>query len=157
MNTSGYPVRMISSVGEEYTEINISIKYNHSLFFRIYNKSNQIKASSIEEFEKFLKDHKLFCSLMCTSCKSTIESNYLEFDLERGFVKPLSISRENLILNLESEQYKIYSSYMENVSKIFVIKNKYVANQIDTNLIPLGNFKTKDKFLSKIKKYLLLL
>lgn len=139
--------------------INLRTTYNSSLSISINHKTNYFKTNNLPELFKFLNQHQLFVSTNCKNCFSYIESQYLEFNTNKGFIKPVGISNEDIVLKENNTFYMIKSSSLEATSIITVTKfdgnNINLPIRLETPILPLYKFKNKQILIDKIKVYLL--
>jgi hypothetical protein len=140
-----------------HTEIDLQITYNSMLKMAIDHKTNKFAVNDIGGLTKYLEDHKLFLELSCNKCYTTVTSQHLEFDLIRRFIKAVGISQENLITSDDSNMYQIHSSFIKDVSLVYVTKIDRAVPvspiQFETPLMPLGKFKNKEHLINKLKLY----
>lgn len=145
------------TVKQEYTTVNLKKTYEQTLQLQVIHHSNRFASTSSKDLIKYLSEHKLSLSSNCNKCLSHIESQYLEFNLDKGYILPVGISRENLIVSEGAFRYHVYSSYFTERSMIIVDRLDKPTSpvRLDTPLLTLSKIKTKDRLISKIKTYLL--
>ena len=153
------PVYIRSTVTPERTEIDLKVTYNDTLQLWIFHKSNKILSSDMRGLTDYLAGHKLFLSSRCDKCYTSIESHFLEFNLNKGFINPVGVSLETLMVYDEKNLYQVYSSFIKECSVVVVDRiNKTTPispMRFDLPLLPLYKFRDKDKFLNKMKTYLI--
>ena len=69
-----------------HTEIDLKIKYANSEALKLYifHKTNKILTNSNQGLTEYLSRHKLFLSSTCDRCYTQIESQFLEFNIDKG-------------------------------------------------------------------------
>lgn len=141
------------------TEVDLKISYTQTLQLWTFHKSNKILSSDIEGLTNYLTDHKLVLNSRCDHCYTTIESFPLEFNLPKGFIKPVSINKEMLIVSDDMNMYQIHSYFPEEKSFVAIDRiNKTTPvspMRLELPLLPLYKFKDKEHFINKIKTYLI--
>jgi hypothetical protein len=139
-------------------DIDLKINYNSSLKLSIFSKTNKFSTSSMKGLTEYLNGHKLFLRSNCDHCYTKVESQYLEFNLLKGFIKPVGVSNELLVVNDGANLYQVHTSYIEEKSLVIIDRiNKttpITPVRMDLPLLPLYKFKDKDHFIAKIKTYL---
>ncbi|CAB4196593.1 hypothetical protein UFOVP1290_113 [uncultured Caudovirales phage] len=146
----------------DYSEINLKISYKDILRLKIYNKTNRFECSSHKLFSKYLENSKIHLNSYCEKCYTNVSSKYLEFDLDRYFVKPIIINDETITVDSPDCNYRLYSSTDQNKSVLYLKKIdttiSYDIQMLDffkeLPLLPLYRFKNKEHFIKKIKTYL---
>jgi len=157
MLTPNYKTLVVSS---DYSEIDLKISYNAGLKLRIYHKTNRFWSSNFKEFSKFLESHQLYLHTGCDKCQSQIDSQYLVFNLAKGFILPVGISKEHISLLDNNNIYSIFNDTMRNETRVF-IKTRDMKKSLSTPtylklpLLFLHKFKTKNQLIDKIKLYTL--
>ena len=138
--------------------VDLQITYRFTLKLKVLLISNQFQVSDYDKFKYFLEKHQIYLMSRCQRCFTTIESHFLDFNLEKGYIEPLSISHEFLMINDQENLYQIYSIVLENKSVLTADKiSKYdlsSPNRIDLPLTSLSDFKNKNEVLDKIKMIL---
>jgi len=150
-------------VNKDYIEVDLRISYSDSLKLWIEHKTNKFFASSPSAFKDYLNNHKLFLASSCDHCMTTIESQFLEFNLQLGYnlsrVNAVGIAREHLLVNKDDKIHMISSSFIEEKSVISVTSLDRVKPLspfiMELPLVPLYKLKTKEKMLEKINTYMI--
>lgn len=143
-----------------YTEIELKIKYAHAeaLKLLVFHKTNKILTNSNQGLTEYLSSHKLFLTSSCDRCYTLIESQYLDFNLEKGYLNAVGIWIERLMVNDDANVYQINSNFLNNESELTVDridKAKPLSPfRIKLSLLPKYRFKDKEHFLRKIKTYM---
>lgn len=152
---SSAPLRPLIAV--DGTLIDLEITYSKTLQLFIEHKSNKIVTTDAAKLAQYLKTHKLYFSSFCDNCRTTIQSFFLEFDLKHNYLKPTGINYEHLVMTDANNIYNIDSQVFENASLIRAISKlgTHDVVTVKTPLLLLGRFKSKEKWLSKLKTYLL--
>lgn len=158
------PQQMVSylrpTVTGLYTEIELKIKYAHAeaLKLLIFHKTNKILTNSNPALTEYLSRHKLFLTSSCDRCYTLVESQYLDFNLEKGHVNAVGLWIERLMVNDDANVYQINSNFLKNESELTVDRIDKVKPlspfQIKLSLLPRYRFKDKEHFLRKIKTYM---
>lgn len=146
-------------VGPQYTEVDLVIKYANqdALKLYIFHKTNKILTNSQQGLTKYLSSRKLFLASSCDKCYTKIESQYLDFNLDKGFVAAVGISTERIMVNDGDSLYQIDSFFMAEKSNLVVARldsAKMAPFQLDLPLIPKYRFKNKEHFIRKMKTYI---
>lgn len=154
-------------VTEKHTEIDLFTTYQDTLKLFISHKTNKIKTNNIKDLTIYLEGHTLFLRSLCYKCQTTIESYYLDFDLDKTLVDATTISFENLrILDAANgKRYNISSYVAQNKSILTVSDNKIVGRSVmlmsppslvlELPLLPKYRFKDKQHLIDKLKLYTL--
>jgi hypothetical protein len=153
------PVFLKPIVSKDRTEISLKISYVGSLQLWIFHKSNKFLTTNFTGLSEYLNTHKLFLRSRCNKCNSLIDSQFIEFNLKSGFIKPVGISAEYLSIQDKSHLYCIHSKFLDDKTIIIadrIDKTTPVSGvRIEIPLLPLYKFKDKEKIISKIKTYIL--
>ena len=148
------------TVTSNYTEVDLIIKYanTEALKLYIFHKTNKILTNSSQGLTKYLSSRKLFLSSTCDRCYTQIESQYLDFNLDKGYVSAVGISSERLMVNDGDNQYQLNSFFMAEKTSLTVDRLDKVKPlspfQLDLPLIPKYRFKDKAHFIQKMKTYI---
>lgn len=140
-------------VKPELTEISIKENYSNALKLQILHQSNKILTSDLIELSEYLKEHRLYLTSQCGNCSTTIDTEQLEFNLEKGFLKPVKLAREDLLVQEPGSTYHVSSNFSKKKSRVHIYKPGSQPIEIDLPLYSLAKFKTKEKFLHKLKTY----
>ncbi len=153
---STYLVPIVSS---DFIEIDLKINYNNGLKLKILPKTNKFTVSSMKGLTTYLEKHNLFLRSYCDNCRTCIDSQFLEFNLLKEFIKPVGISDERLIVRNGNYMYELYSSFIDNYSSLFISQppiNTLNSNiRIELPLLPMYKLKNKEHFIKKVKTYIL--
>jgi hypothetical protein len=160
IESTDFNIALLSPViSNNSTDIDLKINYNNSLTLKIFHKTNKFQASSMKGLTEYLAGHKLFLRTNCDHCYTKVESQYLEFNLLKGFIKPAGVSNELLIVNDGSNLYQVHSSFIEEKSLVIVDRiNKttpITPLRLELPLLPLYKLKDRQHFIDKIKTYLI--
>ena len=142
------------------TEIDLIIKYSNAeaLKLHIFHKTNKILTNSVQGLTKYLSSRKLFLSSTCDRCYTQIESQYLDINIDKGFIAAVGISTERLMVNDGTNMYQINSFFMANKTNLVVDRldrTKPLSPLIlDLPLLPKYKFRDKEHFLHKMKTYI---
>jgi len=144
-------------VSDESTEVDLKIGYSNSIKLVIYHKNNKILTNNINDLTTYLIGHKLFLSYYCgDQCGNRAESGFLDFDLKKGHLKPVGMTSETLVVTDKGHCYMLISSFFSNSSRVHIWKKDSQPSsdiKIDLKLLPKFKFKTKEKFLEKMRIY----
>jgi hypothetical protein len=145
------------TVTNNYTEIDLRITYENSLKLYIFHKTNKILTNSNQGLTKYLSSRKLFLSSSCERCLTQIDSQYLDFNVDKGFVAATGIATERLMVMDDHNLYRINSFFMADKSSLTVDKIDKTTPlsplRLELPLLPKYRFKDKKHFLRKIKTY----
>jgi hypothetical protein len=148
-------------INGEVTELDLAITYNSTLKLGVFNKSNRIICTTPVDLKRYLIDYNLMMELNCSHCRTHIETRFLEFNLDRGFIKPVGIAYEYIQISEKETMYRLQSDFRDPaMSKLYVCSAEMgdflrTGNEININLplIPMYSFKNREHFLNKIKTY----
>ena len=147
------------TVNKDYTRIDLQITYSDSLKLYIFHRTNKIMTNNHPALVKYLARHKLFLRSICDRCYTQVESFFLEFDLEKDIVQATGLATERLIVSDSQNHYQIYTSFLEEKSKIVVDKldkaSPLSPTVLNLPLVPKYKFKDRFHFIEKMKLYLL--
>jgi hypothetical protein len=153
------PVYKKTTVTADHVEIDLDITYRQTFKLYIVNKSNKILSPDMKSLTDYLSMHELFLSSRCDRCYTSIESYPLEFNLAKGFIKPVGINQENLIVTDDKNMYQIHSSFNQKISTATISKiNKTMPispARINLPLLPLYKIKNRDRLINKLKTLVL--
>lgn len=142
----------------ERTEISLKVTYSNTLQLWIFHKSNKILASDIMVLTDYLSSHRLYLTSQCDKCHTNVRTNYLEFNLVKGYIKPVELDIENLFLIDKGNRYRILSDFREEKSEIFISKLDHSSSdpiRIKLPLLNLSRFKDRERLLNKLRTYAL--
>lgn len=146
-------------VNNDFIEVDLKISYRNELKLKIFPKTNKFTTSSMKGLTKYLEEHNLFLRSYCSNCRTCVESKFLEFNLLKEFIKPVGISDEKLVVRYGNYMYELYSSFLDNYSNLIVNDAKpiYLSKPISINLplLPMYKLKNKERFIEKVKTYIL--
>jgi hypothetical protein len=138
--------------------IPLSITYHNNLKLIIEPKTNRYLVSNAINFIKYIKDHRIYLMVSCPDCQTIMVSHYLDFSLVGGYVKPVGLSSEYLVLKDKNNRYVISSEFLNDSTSItiFAITDIPISvSDLKLPLLPHYRFKDKEHFMAKIKTYLL--
>lgn len=147
------------TVKPEFTVVDLQTTYRDSLQLWIFHTTNKIRASNPKELEKFLSKSQLFLSSKCNKCYTNVESDYLEFDLDKSFIRPVRLFREVLMVSDGSHMYHVRSVFP--TAKSFVVidrldKPKPISPiTMEVPLLDMSRFRDKEHFFEKMKTYMI--
>jgi hypothetical protein len=147
------------TVTPNYTEVDLVITYSDALKLYIFHKTNKILTNSQQGLTKYLSSHKLFLHSTCDKCYTEVESQFLDFNLDKGFVGAVSLSSERLMVSDKENLYQINSFFMADKSNLVVDKldraKPLTPLRLELPLLPKYRFKDKKHFIEKMRTYLL--
>src|SRR5579885_1964951 len=108
------------TVTQEYTQVDLRITYSNSLSLKIDHKTNRLTCANMTALEKYLAGHKLFLASTCDKCYTTIESQFIEFNLLQGYVGAVGLAREMLFINYDGKMGLVNSSFIEERSSLSI-------------------------------------
>lgn len=148
-------------VTQNHTEIDLIIKYstNEALKLCVFHKTNKILTNSNLGLTKYLGGHKLFLSSHCDKCHTQIESQFLDINVDKGYINAVGISSERLMVTTTDRMFQIVSSFIEEKSIVYVDRLDKTGPlhpfTLELPLIPRYKFKDREHFINKIKTYML--
>lgn len=147
-------------ITSEHSNVALRTTYNSSLHLTIFNKTNRFQTTDLQGLKEFLKSRRMFINTHCKKCNSKIDTQYLELNMDKGFIKPVGISGEDITISDETTNYMIHSSTLDGMSTIIVMKKKMsnvmsLPVRLEVPILPLSKFKNKEQLIEKIKLYLL--
>jgi hypothetical protein len=153
-------VNLNMTIGPAGYTIPLSITYNNNLKLIIDPKTNRYLSSDGARFIKYIKNHKIFFITQCDHCLTSMTSDYLDFSLVGGYIKPVGIANQYLVLYDKNNCYVTNSEFgaEQSVIAVYAIKDGDIANSISNLTLPLlphYRFKDKEHFMAKIKTYIL--
>lgn len=156
---SSYSTTLRPVVTPEKTEVNLKITYIDSLTLWINHKTNRVLSSNNGALTNFLSDYKLNLISRCDRCMTSIESQFLDFNLLQGYVNAVGLAREHLMVHHNDKIYALSSSFIQEKSFITVTsldKVKPLAPfSIETPLLPLHKLQTRERLIEKINTYMI--
>jgi hypothetical protein len=144
-----------------YIEIDLKIAYSRmeALKLCVFHKTNKILTNSIEGLTKYVTENKLYLESRCDKCGTSIESQFLEINIDKGYVVPVEIRREILSVISNDRIYQIKSSFAEGKSRLIVDRIDKVGPMspciLEMPLLPKYRFKDREHFINKIKTYVI--
>lgn len=158
-NTVDGMAHLRPTVAPEHTVVDLKITYNSSLQLWIFHKSNKIISSNNKELTTFLSKNNIFLHSRCDKCYTNVQSQFLEFNLDKGFIKPVGISEEMIIITDDNNMYHVNSSFIEERTSVVVDRLDKATPvspiKFELPLLPMYKFKDKEHFLNKMKTYVL--
>ncbi len=146
------------TVKPEYTVVDLKVTYDKTLQLWLFHNSNKFIASNPADFVDFNNSNHVFLHSKCDKCFSKIESQFLEFNIDKGFVKPVGISNEQLLVSDDTNRYVLTTNFAWGKSIVSADRIDMATPISPVTLelppLPLYKFKTKERFLNKIKTYL---
>ncbi len=146
------------TVKPEYTVIDLQITYTHTLQLWIFHKTNKIISSDARSLSDYLLNHQIHLHSSCTKCYTSIHSDPLVFNTNKGYVEPVGLSSEQLIITDEDNIYTLFSSFKDEKTTVSVDRISSATPispvKLDLPLLPLYKAKTKEYLINKLKTYL---
>lgn len=153
------PSSLRPTVRPKYTTVNLHVTYQQTLQLQIIHDSNKFGSSNPEALKEYLKTHKLYLTSSCNKCLTQIETYFLEFNMNKGFILPVELNKESVILTDKRNRYHLLSSYSGSHTTIWIDKadnpNYLSPVKIEAPLMPLSKFKDREQLLNKLRTYLL--
>ena len=147
------------AVTPNYTEIDLLITYSDALKLYIFHKTNKILTNNRQGLTKYLSSHKLFLQTTCDRCYTQIDSQHLDFHLDKSIVAAVGISYERLMVTDKDNLYQVNSYFLADKTNLIVDKldknGPFNPTSIELPLLPKYRFKNKKHFLEKMKLYTL--
>lgn len=149
---------MRPTVKPEYTVVDLKTTYNKILQLWIFHTSNKIMCSDGKDLAQFLTTNKIFLQSRCNKCLNGIQSQYLEFNLDKGFVKPTGVSREMFTIKDDTKMYQVTTNVAWGTTTVVVDRlDRTIPTSplvLNLPLLPLYKFKIKARLIEKIKTYI---
>lgn len=142
---------------KKYIKFALQVGYRDSLDLIIDPINNKFDSNNHSHLKTYLLNREINFEIECQKCETAIITNKVEFMFKDGFIKPLTIKFEDLIVKNKNNIYKVYNFYNENRAAAEIINKKGNSPNviIDIKLFPLFKFKTKENFIKKLKTYLI--
>jgi hypothetical protein len=157
-NSGLLPSYIRSTVTPERTEIDLKITYSNTLQLWIFHKSNKILSSDMRGLTDYLAGHKLFMTSRCDKCYTAITSDNLEFNLAKGFIKPVTLSHEAITLTDDKYIYTLSNHFTQDCSRLTIQRiNKatpIAPLMFDLPLTALYKFNDREHFINKMKTFI---
>lgn len=158
LSVLNYKTSIISIVNAspEKKGIRFSLKigYNDNLYFIINTLTNSFAANDLKSFITYSKDKDFTFESRCGKCNSEIASKPITFSFINNFIKPISLSSENLCIKSKGCVYRILTSFEDDKSRLSVTSKNGSSMDLNIKLFPLYKFKNKDTFIKKAQIYL---
>jgi len=140
------------------TTVDLKVSYRESLQLLIVHQTNKFIAYNSKELENFLKKTEVFLISKCNKCFTNVESDYLDFNFEKGFIKPVSLFREVVMMSDDSYRYHIRSNFSNSKSFVVIDRIDKVTPispiTFEAPILPMSKFKNKKQFMDKMKTYM---
>jgi len=146
------------TVTNEFINIDLRINYRDSLNLRIFTKTNKFTTSSMKSLTKYLDEHGLFLRSKCDNCHTNVDSEALEFNLLKEFIAPVAIGDERLVVNHNKYLYELYSNFGSSCSILIIsttVSPPITPIRMELPLLPMYKLKNKERFIEKVKTYLI--
>lgn len=143
-------------ITSEYTEVDLKITYSDFLRLRIAHTTNQFSVNNLSSLERHLSSNVLFLLSKCDKCGTQVESENMEFDIERGFLKAFGLAVETIKMIDDKNHYVINSLFYQDKSNVVIVNSSRSASvfNMDFPLLPMYRFKNKEQLLNKLRTYL---
>lgn len=137
-------------INSHLIKIIVQTKYKSSLKLNINLLNNKYYTNDNSWLKQFLTNKQIGLSSWCDYCESSIVAAPLSFNKNK-FIDPFGIEREYFLISYRNYQYNILASYSEEKSYLYLPNYKTIT----LPFFPLYKLKTKEKFIEKIKIFLL--
>jgi hypothetical protein len=140
-----------SAIFKDHITCVLEIKYKSKLEIYIKRKSNKFIVNDMNRFLEWKKDKNIRYYSYCNNCSSSIESDNLDFNIEKGHIKPVSLRDECFYfspLDINSD-FDLFSDHYAQKSIII-----YGEQKIQTHLISMLKYKNRQELINKIKRLL---
>lgn len=131
------------------------IGYSNSLDLIIDPLSNTFKSNNMKQLISYYKGKDFYFRVSCPRCKSEITSGMLDFSFEKGFIKPVVLFIEHLFVKTKGNTYEIVTTFDDDTSHLSVYNKDGSYLNMNFKSFPLFKFKNKEKFMNKVKTYLI--
>jgi hypothetical protein len=145
-------------VTNEFVNIDLKINYRDSLSLKVFTKTNKFTTSSMKALTKYLDEHGLFLRSKCDNCHTDVDSEALEFNLLKEFIAPVAIGDERLVVTHDKYLYELYSDFKNSRSVLIIspaFSSSIVPMSMNLPLLPMYKLKNKERFIEKVKTYLI--
>lgn len=160
IDMSVYTIKPI--LDKDLLSIDLKIKYKIGLCIEINCKNNKFVTNNKKSLTSFLKESKIRLESYCKKCHTKVQTEFLSFNLEKEFIQPISLFKEILYVTYKQKLYAMKNDYDRSESIILikdlsVIKSPKDNKQISMTIpiMPLSQFKNKEKFIKKLDTYVL--
>jgi hypothetical protein len=154
----GTAVSLRPTVSLDQTEIDLKTTYLDTLKLWIFHTTNKIISSNFSELTEYLNNNTIFLMSTCDNCGTGIQSEVLTFNLDKGYIKPVTINSEGLIIYDDKSLYEIFSDFENKKTSVLinVLDKTHPISPVrfELPLLPLYKFKTRERILEKLKTYL---
>lgn len=145
-------------VTDEYTEVELSIRYRTNLKFWVYHRTNKLVASDAHSFNEFIHKRELYLYCKCVHCQSQIVSKPLDFQRFNGIVAPTSLRYEEFHISIENKRYSLATDFT--TGKSVGILRTYTEPNVsgpdlkwEMKLLPKYKLGTRQKLIDKLDTY----
>lgn len=125
----------------------------------IFHKNNKILTNSQQGLTSYLSTHKLFLQSTCDRCYTHIESQFLDFDLDKSVLAAVNISFERLMVSDKENSYQMNSYFLTNKSNLIVDRidkaRPLTPVNLELPLLPKYRIRNRQHFIDKMRTYLL--
>lgn len=145
-------------VTNDFINIDLKINYRDSLNLKVFTKTNKFTTSSMKALTKYLDEHGLFLRSKCDNCHTNVDSEALEFNLLKEFIAPVAIGDERLVVNHNKYLYELYSDFSGSRSVLIIspaVSSSIMPISMNLPLLPMYKLKNKERFIEKVKTYLI--
>lgn len=149
-------------INKDIVEIKLTVSYSFQLKLNIQYKTNKFVTNNAEKLQDYLDKYDCHLLSSCNKCGTFIRSSVLVFDMGHNFIHPIQIDEEYLKVRVDNDvDYMLHSifdekkSYFQAIVRPKSMKDLPKSFLTDLPLIPLTKIKTRQKFISKLKTYLI--
>ncbi len=139
-------------------EINLKLTYFNKFSLMIDITSHAFISTDSAQFTQYIGESDCYIQLKCLKCNSQVLTNYLQFDLNRRILKPITIKGEQWHIMDDEHIYNIYTNMERDESEIIVDKINAPTPLSPWRKVlesmPINRFNSKDDFLERIKTYM---
>lgn len=145
-------------ITDQYTEVELSIRYHTNLKIWIYHRNNKVVCSDSSRFNDYLTKRDLFLVCHCLHCTSTISSQNLDFQTFNGVVGPTTLRYEKFHIIRKNQRFGLESDFNQQTSVGTV--RTYTAPSVSgpdlvfqMKLLPKYKLGNRQKLIDKLNTY----
>lgn len=149
-------------INRDVVEIKLTVSYSFQLKLNIQYKTNKFSTNNLKKFQEYMDKFDCHMQSSCNKCNTWITSDILQFNLDDNIINPLEITEEYLKVRVDTftdytlhNLYDIKKSFFQVITKPEDLKQPTKFFTKELPLIPLSKIKTRNKFISKLKTYLI--
>lgn len=154
-NKTGIFSQIKPIVDGKFITFKLIIGYSNNLYIILDTVSNTFGSNNFKHLSSYLQDKSLWINTCCRKCTTNTQSNCLNININKKFIKPLTIKSEQVHIKTKQDSYIVNSDLDNDTGVIFVIRDKNQVLELKVRALPMYKFKNKEALLLKIKNYIL--